>query len=211
VQVEGKKMSKSLGNFFTVRDLLDQGWPGEVIRFVMLSTHYRKPMDWTEEKAREAEKVLMRWRTIAEGVEPSDPEHVCVKALSEDLNTSLALSSLHALFRHAEKTGAGLNRFVASARLLGLLEPAAGNWGWKQIVRTEGAVQFVGSGDETHGTLAREIAKKWQDFRAMKDFVSADELKQNARSAGLELRVLSGAIQAEALENFDPTKLEALK
>ncbi|MBN2759772.1 MAG: cysteine--tRNA ligase, partial [Rhodobacteraceae bacterium] len=47
VQVEGKKMSKSLGNFFTVRDLLDQGWPGEVIRFVILSTHYRKPMDWT--------------------------------------------------------------------------------------------------------------------------------------------------------------------
>ena len=59
VQVEGKKMSKSLGNFFTVRDLLEQGWPGEVIRFVMLSTHYRKPMDWTEEKAREAEEKAM--------------------------------------------------------------------------------------------------------------------------------------------------------
>ncbi len=51
LQVEGKKMSKSLGNFFTVRDLLDQGIPGEVIRFVFLSTHYRKPMDWTAEKA----------------------------------------------------------------------------------------------------------------------------------------------------------------
>lgn len=48
LQVEGKKMSKSLGNFFTVRDLLEQGVPGEVIRFVLLSTHYRKPMDWTE-------------------------------------------------------------------------------------------------------------------------------------------------------------------
>ena len=56
LQVEGKKMSKSLGNFFTVRDLLDQGVPGEVIRFVFLSTHYRKPMDWTAEKAGEAEK-----------------------------------------------------------------------------------------------------------------------------------------------------------
>ncbi len=52
LQVEGKKMSKSLGNFFTVRDLLDKGIPGEVIRFVFLSTHYSKPMDWTEEKAR---------------------------------------------------------------------------------------------------------------------------------------------------------------
>jgi cysteinyl-tRNA synthetase len=57
LQVEGKKMSKSLGNFFTVRDLLDQGVPGEVIRFVMLSTHYSKPMDWTEKKREEAEKT----------------------------------------------------------------------------------------------------------------------------------------------------------
>ncbi len=50
LNVEGEKMSKSLGNFFTVRDLLDKGVPGEVIRFVLLSTHYRQPMDWTEEK-----------------------------------------------------------------------------------------------------------------------------------------------------------------
>jgi cysteinyl-tRNA synthetase len=64
VQVHGKKMSKSLGNFFTVRDLLDQGWPGEVIRLVMLQTHYRKPMDWTEEKAKEARGELRRWRRL---------------------------------------------------------------------------------------------------------------------------------------------------
>jgi cysteinyl-tRNA synthetase len=62
LQVEGKKMSKSLGNFFTVRDLLDQGVPGEVIRFVMLSTHYSKPMDWTEKKREEAEKTLRKWK-----------------------------------------------------------------------------------------------------------------------------------------------------
>ena len=58
LQVEGKKMSKSLGNFFTVRDLLDQGVPGEVIRFVLLGTHYAKPMDWTAEKAAAAEAKL---------------------------------------------------------------------------------------------------------------------------------------------------------
>ncbi|MFZ8874144.1 MAG: cysteine--tRNA ligase, partial [Paracoccaceae bacterium] len=60
LQVEGKKMSKSLGNFFTVRDLLDQGYAGEVIRFVFLSTHYGKPMDWTETKARDAENTLRK-------------------------------------------------------------------------------------------------------------------------------------------------------
>ena len=58
LQVEGKKMSKSLGNFFSVRELLDQGYAGEVIRFVYLSTHYSKPMDWTDKKAKEAEKTL---------------------------------------------------------------------------------------------------------------------------------------------------------
>jgi cysteinyl-tRNA synthetase len=73
LQVEGKKMSKSLGNFFTVRDLLDQGVPGEVIRFVMLSTHYSKPMDWTEKKREEAEKTLRRWRLLVDGIEPSEP------------------------------------------------------------------------------------------------------------------------------------------
>ncbi|HSG55187.1 MAG TPA: cysteine--tRNA ligase, partial [Paracoccaceae bacterium] len=61
IQVEGKKMSKSLGNFFTVRDLLDQGVPGEVIRYVFLMTHYRKPMDWTAEKAAQAEATLRKW------------------------------------------------------------------------------------------------------------------------------------------------------
>jgi cysteinyl-tRNA synthetase len=71
LQVEGKKMSKSLGNFFTVRDLLEQGVPGEVIRFVMLSTHYSKPMDWTEKKREEAEKTLERWHRITADLLPT--------------------------------------------------------------------------------------------------------------------------------------------
>ena len=95
LQVEGKKMSKSLGNFFTVRDLLDRGIPGEVIRFVILSTHYRKPMDWTEEKAREAQKRLAKWYRKTDGVTASDtaPANV-VGALSDDLNTHLALTEM---------------------------------------------------------------------------------------------------------------------
>ena len=92
LQVEGKKMSKSLGNFFTVRDLLGQGVPGEVIRFVMLSTHYRKPMDWTEKKREEATRRLAAWFRKTEGVEPAKvvPARV-LDALADDLNTHLAL------------------------------------------------------------------------------------------------------------------------
>jgi cysteinyl-tRNA synthetase len=67
----GRKMSKSLGNFFTVRDFLDRGVSGEVIRFVFLSTHYSKPMDWTAQKAQDAEKTLRKWRTLSAGIEPA--------------------------------------------------------------------------------------------------------------------------------------------
>ena len=74
LQVEGEKMSKSLGNFFTVRDLLDRGIPGEVIRFVLLSTHYRQPMDWTERKVDEAERALRRWRALAGNAEAAVSE-----------------------------------------------------------------------------------------------------------------------------------------
>lgn len=95
LQVDGKKMSKSLGNFFTVRDVLDQGYPGEVIRFVFLSTHYGKPMDWTDAKAREAEKTLRRWREIIAAVDaPGSVDAAVVKALSEDLNTAGAITAL---------------------------------------------------------------------------------------------------------------------
>ena len=103
LQVEGKKMSKSLGNFFTVRDLLDGNWsggwpvPGEVIRFVFLSTHYRKPMDWTAEKAREAEATLRKWYAMAEGADilvEADISDV-IQALADDLNTHAALAAMH--------------------------------------------------------------------------------------------------------------------
>ncbi|MBL4808251.1 MAG: cysteine--tRNA ligase [Rhodobacteraceae bacterium] len=118
LQVEGKKMSKSLGNFFTVKDLLDQGIPGEVIRFVLLSTHYRSPMDWTEKKVAEAEATLRKWRELTKGIEPSvNPASTVVEALADDLNTAGAIAALHALAREGDLSG-----LKASARFIGLLK-----------------------------------------------------------------------------------------
>ncbi|WP_210877224.1 cysteine--tRNA ligase [Roseovarius autotrophicus] len=153
LQVEGKKMSKSLGNFFTVRDLLDQGVPGEVIRFVFLSTHYRKSMDWTAEKAREAEKTLRKWRCMFDSVRPGKPHSRLLKALSDDMNTSLAIAELHALAARidawSKTVSDGLEEFdnldqakecfVGSAMLIGLLEPELADWNWKKTVHFRSA------------------------------------------------------------------------
>ncbi|HVL22219.1 MAG TPA: cysteine--tRNA ligase, partial [Amaricoccus sp.] len=99
LNVEGEKMSKSLGNFFTVRDLLDRGIPGEVIRFVLLSTHYRQPMDWTEQKVQEAEQALRLWRMIGPAPLGGPPPADIVSILSDDLNTPEAITILR---RHAD-------------------------------------------------------------------------------------------------------------
>jgi cysteinyl-tRNA synthetase len=199
LQVEGKKMSKSLGNFFTVRDLLDQGVPGEVIRFVLLSTHYRKPMDWTKEKATEAKEALLGFMAITRGVEPVDPDPEIVAALSDDLNTAAAISRLHAL-RKAEQGDV----LLASARLMGLLDfsPSVGTTGW-------------GPRAEAHHNLANEIARKWAILRNERNYAAADVLKSLADAAGVELQATKQSVGQGAIAklgpNFDPAKLEALK
>ena len=94
LQVEGEKMSKSLGNFFTIRDLL-KDWPGEVLRFNMLRTHYRQPMDWTVQGLKESAATLERWYGVAEPVAAPRVGDALLAALEDDLNTPLAIAELH--------------------------------------------------------------------------------------------------------------------
>jgi cysteinyl-tRNA synthetase len=94
LQVEGEKMSKSLGNFFTIRDLLAD-WPGEVLRFNMLRTHYRQPIDFTFAGLRESWKVLEKWYEVTEPLADPAPDAAFFEALSDDLNTPAAIASLH--------------------------------------------------------------------------------------------------------------------
>jgi cysteinyl-tRNA synthetase len=193
LQVEGKKMSKSLGNFFTVRDLLDQGIPGEVIRFVLLSTHYRKPMDWTAEKAREAEGVLRRWRGLVAGIEPaSSPAPSVTAALADDLNTAGAIAALHA--RASEGDASGL---LASAGMLGLLGPALGHWA-------------VGGPRIDLAAHAARLAHLRADAMASKDFGAVDRLKAALIAAGVEVRMSKNGVELVAGPGFDAAKLEAL-
>ena len=94
LQVEGEKMSKSLGNFFTIRELLAD-WPGEVLRFNMLRTHYRQPIDFTFQGLRESWKMLERWYGVTEPLADPGPGAEFLAALVDDLNTPAAIAALH--------------------------------------------------------------------------------------------------------------------
>jgi cysteinyl-tRNA synthetase len=94
LQVEGEKMAKSAGNFFTIRELLAD-WPGEVLRLNMLRTHYRQPIDFTIAGLKESWKMLERWYEVTEPLVDPAPDAAFFEALSDDLNTPAAIASLH--------------------------------------------------------------------------------------------------------------------
>ena len=114
LQVEGQKMSKSLGNFTTIADVL-RDWPGDVARYNMLRTHYRQPIDWTVASLEDSQRTLRAWKEGMSGSVPSDPDVDVIDALQDDLNTHGAFTRLHALAKAAK--WAELNGSLA---LLGL-------------------------------------------------------------------------------------------
>ena len=210
LQVEGKKMSKSLGNFFTVRDLLDQGVPGEVIRFVFLSTHYRKPMDWTEKKREEAEKTLRKWTLaltsdglINKRLGDGAADQGVIDAISDDLNTPLAIARLHELFKSAE-TDSDLANFKASLVLLGLGERV--NLG---ASKTFSDIVVKAQFQELQ-TLSDNLAVARDEAMKTKDFSEVDRLKAAYIEAGLEVRMSKAGVDVLRGESFDAAKLEGL-
>jgi cysteinyl-tRNA synthetase len=125
VQVEGAKMAKSAGNFFTIRELLEK-WPGDVLRLQMLMTHYRRPIDWTETTATLAAMELEEWARVLQHRYhlPNDKKpNFVAEALSDDLNTPNAVTALRDLFSQAKK--GGLNEeleFASACKFLGFRE-----------------------------------------------------------------------------------------
>jgi cysteinyl-tRNA synthetase len=205
LQVEGKKMSKSLGNFFTVRDLLDQGIPGEVIRFVFLMTHYRSPMDWTAEKAREARSTLQGWFNLTDGVAiDTTMDWWITEELADDLNTPSALTKMHQLAK-----GATAGQLKSALRLLGFADAERLDW-WREEIVTLASTNSTG----TTPLYLEQVApwlRRWQDLRLAKDYSAADDLKARLESTGLKISNSKFGPTATVPFGFDPDKLEALQ
>ncbi|WP_413876911.1 cysteine--tRNA ligase [Albidovulum sp.] len=217
LQVEGRKMSKSLGNFFTVRDLLDGNWsggwnvPGEVIRFVMLSTHYSKPMDWTEEKAKAARAELTEWFRMTEGaVANAYGEASVVPHIANDLNTSEAITRIRQLAEYGN-----VEEQKWALDFLGLVPSSD----WYRKSSQEYDAEGLHVGVSWTGVLAPEslkvvqrLVRRYATARRDKNFALADALRSGAVEAGVKLQVVKGRdAHAEVIDGFDPSKLEALK
>jgi len=177
VQIEDAKMSKSLGNFVTIRDLLAD-WPGEVLRLNMLKAHYRSPMDWTLKGLEETAKTLDDWYWVAADIKGGQPSGAVIEALSDDLNTPQMIASLHSL-RNRAASGAepDRNEFAASLRFLGFLSESAAEWkGRKQQASGVDAKQV-------DGLISDRTAA-----RARKDFKESDRIRDELAAMGVVIK-----------------------
>jgi cysteinyl-tRNA synthetase len=177
LQVEGEKMSKSLGNFFTIREVLAE-WPGEAIRLAMLQTHYRQPINWTSAGLAEAKRTLDHWYQLAGDARPGMLCADVVEALADDLNTPKALAAFHELRSEAAKGSAGAAACLkASAQLMGVLQGSAAEWAaWRPASVTI---------DEAR--VERLIAER-NAARKARNFKESDRIRDELAAQGIVLK-----------------------
>ncbi|MDI9846950.1 cysteine--tRNA ligase [Rhodoblastus sp. 17X3] len=196
LQVEGEKMSKSLGNFVTIHELLHsdkfggKAWRGEVLRLAMMRSHYRQPIDWTVKALEEAEKTLSRWYAIlrAQGVNSDTAfdaplRQAFAEALCDDLNIPRAMAELHAMAAKAEPresdsqtARAEAEKLLRAANLLGLLEDDPAAWDQKG---PELAVDVA----EVEKLVSERLAA-----RKTRNFAESDRLRDLLADMGVKLK-----------------------
>ena len=183
VTVEKRKMSKSLGNTLTVHELLKH-WPGEAMRYVLLSAHYRQPLDWSEQALQQAVNTLDRlYRVLAstgDTVAAGEPDAGVIAALEDDLNTPAALAEINRIARTANQAEGDQKRewigiLKASAGLLGLLQQAEQ---WNAELHSQTGID-TGS--------VESLIEQRNRARAERDFATADRVRDQLLEMGIEL------------------------
>ena len=185
-------MSKSLGNFITLHELLEKGHPGEAIRLALLSGHYRAPLDITREKIGECKArldglygALRPVRGLAAG--EAVPAEEVTAALADDLNTPLVLSHLNELAGAINKAeseadkATAKGRLLASAALLGLLGDDPDDWFKKKVTTSVDAVLV-----DEESWIDEQIEKRIA-ARQAKDFAEADRIRDALAEKGIIL------------------------
>ena len=174
VTVDGEKMSKSLGNFTTVADVLAK-YPGEAMRYALMTAHYRAPLDFSMAGVAEAKKALdTLYRAVADASDDGTPDQEVLAALGDDLNTSNALARLHELARQANKgDAAAAAHLKASAGLMGLLQQDPTVW-------------FQGEAQQDDAEILAAINARVA-AKANKDFAEADRIRDELASKGIAL------------------------
>jgi cysteinyl-tRNA synthetase len=188
LQVEGDKMSKSEGNFVTIRELLAD-WPGEVLRLNMLKTHYRSPIDWTLNGLKESDAILEKWRrTVIEGDWSKDElarfaeiRGRFIEALLDDLNTPLGITELHKLHDWArrfrdDRAHSDFARFVRALQLLGFDEVAASN---ASLSQKSGFIDSI---------AVKSLIDARTAARARKDFKESDRIRDELAAMGVVIK-----------------------
>ena len=192
LQVEGEKMSKSLGNFVTIHDALGEA-AGEAIRLAMLATHYRQPINWTARGVAEAGRTLDNWYELAGDATPGAIDPDVDAALADDLNTPRAIAALHDLrgrAAHGDQDAAG--SLKASAALLGLLQED--NAAWRQRRRSGASLDET----EIEAAIQERLAA-----RAAKDFATSDRIRDDLAAKGIQLKDGKDPATGEAITTWE--------
>ncbi|MBB4251359.1 cysteine--tRNA ligase [Rhizobium sp. BK008] len=188
LQVEGRKMSKSEGNFVTIHELLHtdtfggRQWPGQVLRLAMLMTHYREPIDFSIKRLEEAERLLAKWPATEAG--DAAPDESVLNALADDLNTVAAVQALHALAQAAHTDPAVGATFAATADLLGLLPK-----------KTE-IDEAVASAIDALVAMRLEMLKA-------KNFTEADKIRDELTAKGIQLKDGKDPVTGERVTTWE--------
>ena len=211
LQVEGQKMSKSLGNFFTIQELLEterfggRKWPGEVLRLAMLMTHYRQPIDFTVAKLEEAEKTLQKWadlRKIASDIDWSAvanrrvdplPSDAFLKAITDDLNIASAIADLHRLSRlAADGDDEAAFHLLSGWSLLG--------FNLDDFIATANVRDVVAA---TEGSAIDEKISERLGFIAAKNWAEADRIRDALLAQGVQLKDGKDPVSGERVTTWE--------